>query len=306
MAGFFKNLFSKKDGGEERAAERPSSAPAGKKSELAKRSEACYRMGKEFVLKNDLERARLYLERASALYSNFEQVYDECEAFMYDCDEEIGALEEEELLFNELLDEVTMKAGELSGKQNYVWGILTLARFQVLLEKLSSCPGCGILGEIGKVLDLFSEGIRRELQPEEVGILQDFVLRIYDFGDSESFVNPDNQAPVEGGQPVQVFDLNGNSAFTSIHIFLDNCANLFEAGFDRADDAEPAELDFIPCTLMEDYYLRTVEGDIRRLPKLQEEIERIRSDFEFVKGAPDAEKIQERIRNWRGVDLLGA
>ena len=225
---------------------------------------------------------------------------------MYDCDEEIGALEEEELLYNELLDEVTEKAGELSGRQSYVWGILTLARFQVLLEKLSSCSGCGILGEIGQILNLLGEGIGRELQPEEVGCLQDFVLRLYDFGDSESFVNPDNQAPVDGGQPLQVFDLNGNSAFTSIHIFLDNCTYLFESGFDTAEDAEPAELDFIPCTLMEDYYLRTVEGDIRRLPKLQEEIERVRSDFEFVKGDPGAKEIQDRIRTWRAVDLLGA
>ena len=306
MAGFFKLVFSKIDNGAGHVAEQPSTASVRQRSRLAEQAETYYRMGKEFMLKNDLERARLYLERASTLYSNFEQVYDECEAFMYDCDEEIGALEEEELLYNELLDEVTEKAGELSGRQSYVWGILTLARFQVLLEKLSSCSGCGILGEIGQILNLLGEGIGRELQPEEVGCLQDFVLRLYDFGDSESFVNPDNQAPVDGGQPLQVFDLNGNSAFTSIHIFLDNCTYLFESGFDTAEDAEPAELDFIPCTLMEDYYLRTVEGDIRRLPKLQEEIERVRSDFEFVKGDPGAKEIQDRIRTWRAVDLLGA
>ncbi len=96
MAGFFKGLFSKKDNGAGHVAEQPSTASVRQRSRLAEQAETYYRMGKEFMLKNDLERARLYLERASTLYSNFEQVYDECEAFMYDCDEEIGALEEED------------------------------------------------------------------------------------------------------------------------------------------------------------------------------------------------------------------
>lgn len=306
MAGFFKGLFSKNTKKAEDAAEQSGAAPARERSVLARQSESYYRMGKELMRRDDLERARMYLERASTLYSSFEQVYGECEAFLYDCDEQIGALEEEQLLFNELLDEVEEKAGGLSGRQRYVWGILTLARFQVLFDRLSACPGCGILGEVGQMLDLFSEGIGRRLQQEELGQLQDFVLRLYDFGDSESFVDPENQVSVSGGQPLQVFDLNGNSGFTSIHIFMDNCANLFEDGFDRAEDAEPAELDFIPCTLMEDYYLRTTDGDIRRIPKLQEEMERIRSDCEFVKGDPDVQAIRERIRTWRSVDLLGA
>ena len=68
-------------------------------TELSKLSEKYYRMGKEYQLKGDLERARLYLDRASTIYSNFEQVYDECGTFMYDCDEQVGLLEEEDLLY---------------------------------------------------------------------------------------------------------------------------------------------------------------------------------------------------------------
>ena len=47
-----------------------------------------YEIGKLYQEKDDLERAKLYLERANTLYSNFDEVYDKCQSFMEDC--EIG------------------------------------------------------------------------------------------------------------------------------------------------------------------------------------------------------------------------
>lgn len=305
MAGFLKGLFTKKSN--EEVAETDTSVqgtPHREVTELSKLSEKYYRMGKEYQLKGDLERARLYLERASTIYSSFEQVYDECETFMYDCDEQVGMLEEEELLYNEILEEVMEKAEEITNRQSYIWGILSFARLQVVFRKLSACRNCEILCEMERVLDVLCHGIEQTMKEEELEYLQDFVSRFYDFCDSETFVKEENQIVLENGSSLQVFDLNGNSAATCLQIFLDKCAYILEGGFQMADYGEPAELDFIPGTLMVDYYLRTREEDPHEVSQIQAEVSRIWSDYEFVKGDPDIQSVVERAENYRKLDIL--
>lgn len=302
MAGFFKNLFSgkpEKESEEER--QRKQEAAWEEKAELTDSAEGCYRKGKEYLRKGDLERARLYLERASTLYSCFDQVFDECEVLMEDCDEQIGALEEEDLLYNELLEKVQERSEELDNAQNYIWGLLSLCRLQTIFDRLSGCPGCEILGELRRVLDLFDQGLEQELSVEEREYLNDFITRFYDFGDSEAFADLSNQVSTEDGKALQVFDLNGNTTFTCIHLFLDKCIYAFCGGWEAAEDAE---VDLIPCTLIEDYYLRTSEENLREIPKIQEEIGRIWSDYEFLETEPDAPAIRERMEGYRTLNLL--
>lgn len=305
MPGFLKNLFSGK-AEKENEAERQKKQEAAweDKAELTETAESCYRKGKEYQRKGDLERARLYLERASTLYSNFEQVFDESEVLMEDCDEQLGALEEEDLLYNELLEQVTEKAEEMTNRQNYIWGLLGLCRLQTVFDRLSSCPECEILGELKQVLDIFCQGLVRNLTEEEREDLQDFITRFYDFGDSESFADVRNQIRTENGKSLQIFDLNGNSTFTCLHLFLDKCIYAFCGGFERVEEAEPAETDFIPCTLLEDYYLRNYDGDIRENPQIRKEVARIWSDFEFVESDPDMRAVTERMEEYRKLDIL--
>ncbi len=297
MPGFFKNIFSgkvEKESETERL--KKQEAAWEEKAELTETAETCYRRGKEYLRKGDLERARLYLDRASTLYSNFEQVFDESEVLMEDCDEQIGALEEEDLLYNELLEQVTEKAEEFSNVQNYLWVLLSFSRFQAIFDRLSVCPECDILGELKRVLDIFIQGFRRELTEEEQEYLQDFILRFYDFGDSEAFADTTNQAAVTDGTALQVFDLNGNSAITCSHIFLDKCIYAFCNGFEAAEDAET---DLIPALLLEDYYLRTSEGDIRENLQVKEEISRIWDDYEFLESEPELQAVVERMESYR-------
>ena len=304
MSGFLKNLFggkSENDREGERLKEQ--SASWEEKAKLTETAESCYRRGKEYQRKGDLERARLYLDRASTLYSNFEQTFDESEVLMEDCDEQIGALEEEDLLYNELLEQVTERSEELSNTQNYIWGLLSLARFQGVFEKLSECPDCEILGELKKVLHLFCQGLGRPLNEEEQEYLQDFITRFYDFGDSEAFADTSNQIPVSGGKMLQVFDLNGNSTFSCMHIFMDKCIYAFCNG-GPLEEAEPAETDFIANTVLIDHFLRTYEEELRSIPKVQEEIGRIWSDYDFVQTMPDAAAVAERMRVYQKMDML--
>ena len=304
MAGFLKNLFTGKAEKEsEEQRKKKQEAAWEEKTELSETAEICYRKGKEYQRKGDLERARLYLERASTLYSNFDQVFEESEVLMEDCDEQIGALEEEDLIYNGLLEQVTEKAEELSNRQNYIWGLLSISRLQRMLERLSVCPECEILGELRQVLDIFCRGLAGDLTEKEREYLQDFITRFYDFSDSEAFADTANQVATAEGKALQVFDMNGNSMFTCFHIFLDKCIYVFCSSFGAVEDAEPAETDFIPCTLMEDYYLRTREGDIRGLPQIQEEIDRIWADCAFVGTDPDAQAVVERMNDYRDLDL---
>lgn len=302
MAGFLKGLFSKKS--EKEADEPQQAAPHREVTALSELSEKYYRMGKEYQLKGDLERARLYLERACTIYSNFDQVYDECESFMYDCDEQVGMLEEEELLYNDILEQVEEKAEELTNRQSYIWGILSFARLQKIFQKLSGCEECEILKETGRVLDTLCHGMEQTLAAEELEFLQNFVSRLYDFDNSEAFICEANHVSLENGRTLQVFDLTGNSMLTCFHLFLDKCAYILESGFHMADSGEPMELDFIPGTLMIDYFLRNEEGDPHEIPQIQAEIKRIWSDFTFVKSDPDHRVVIERTERYRELDIL--
>lgn len=305
MPGFLKNLFSGKAEKESEAEiQRKQEAAWEEKAELTETAESCYRKGKEYQRKGDLERARLYLERASTLYSNFEQVFDESEMLMEDCDEQIGALEEEDLIYNELLEQVTEKAEELSNRQNYIWGLLGMCRLQTVFDRLSSCPDCEILGELKRVLDIFCQGFVRHLAIEEQEYLQDFITRFACFDNQESFADINNYIVTEEDKRLQVFDLNGNCTLTCMHIFLDKCIYAFCEGFEGIEEAEPAETDFIPCTLLEDYYLRNYDGDIRENPQIQKEIARIWSDLAFVEADPDIEAVTERMEEYRKLDIL--
>ena len=108
-------LFGSKKKGLEELKEQ--AAALEKERKWSKLSEAYYLLGKEYQAQGDLERARLYLERACTLYSNFDEIFDACQSFMDDCDERLGALEDEPLLHNELLEQVEEKAEEFSNEE---------------------------------------------------------------------------------------------------------------------------------------------------------------------------------------------
>ncbi len=294
--------FGKKKQGIEGLKEQAASQEAS--MDLAKLAETYYEMGKAYAKEGDLERSRLYLERSCTIYSNFDEVYDKCGKFMDDCDERIGNLEGEALLGNELLEQVEEKAEVLSNRQKYYWGLMSLARFQVVFQHLADCDNCRILGELSQVLNMLYRTINENVRMEDLDYSLDFITRFYDFGDSEAFVNTKNQAALDSGAAIQLFDLNGNSTVTLLHLFVDKFISLLRDGFDTVEENEEAELDFIPCTLLIDYYLRTRYEELRKIPQIQAEISRIWADYDFVKGNPDAQEVIHRLEQYRRMDIL--
>ena len=303
MFGFLK----KKDGEEKKQAGSGKGQQASvyeAKMDLAGLSQAYYEMGKEYEEKGDLSRSRLYLERACTLYSNFDQVYDACQSFMDDCDERIGDLEEADILTNEVLWQVEERAEELTNAQKYLWGMMSLARFQGIFQHLADCENCRILGELSRVLDLLYRTVGQKSVQEDLDYSLSFITRFYDFCDSEDFVNTRNQVELDQGTTLQLFDLNGNSTVTCLHLFVDKFISVLQAGFETVEENEEAEVDFIPCTLMADYYLRNFEEDLRQIPQVQAELERIWSDYEFVRDGASVADVIHRIEKYRRMDIL--
>lgn len=272
--------------------------------ELGELAETYYELGKAYAEKGDSERARLYLERSSTLYSNFDQVCGSSEDFMDDCNERIGALEAKPLLGNKILEQVKEKSELLSNAQKYYWGLLSLARFQAVFQHLAGCQNCRILGEFSQVMDMLCRAVGQESQVEELDYSLDFITRFYDFCDSEAFVDTKNQAELGQGAPFQLFDLNGNSTVTLMHLFVDKFISVLRDGFGTVEGNEEAEVGFVPCTLLMDYYLRTREGDIQEIPQVRAEFNRIWSDYDFVKSHPVPQDVLHRLEQYRKLDIL--
>ena len=60
----------------------------------------------------------------------------------------------------------------------------------------------------------------------------------------------------------------------------------------------------IPVTLLPDYYLRNGQENLRAVPLLAEELERIRADFDFLRSDPVPSQIQSRLNQYVVMDIL--
>ncbi len=73
--------------------------------------------------------------------------------------------------------------------------------------------------------------------------------------------------------------------------------------FDEAEE-DDIQMEFAACGLLTDYYYRTSDTDAADEPKIKEETARIFSDYEFVKGNPDAASFRNRIAQYKKIMLV--
>lgn len=60
----------------------------------------------------------------------------------------------------------------------------------------------------------------------------------------------------------------------------------------------------VGCTLLPDYYVRTLGGKPEDIPQIKTELQRIRSDYEFVQSGPSWEQVEKRIAEYKQLDIL--
>ncbi len=274
---------------------------AQRNEDLAEIVKLYYGMGVRCMDSGDLDRAVMYFNRADAVYSSDDGIYEEVgEELIDDCSERRCRLDESDAFAPLVLHSVQKAAEDLDETQIRLVGILTLARFVKLGERLSFIPGCESLGELGEITSLIMRSFQEPISQDGFLYLKDFCDDFYKFTDSKCFFDINNQTDVPGGAPVQVFDLNGLMAMIELNLYLDSHLSLFAEN----EEPEVAECDFIPAALLPDYYLRTSKKPLAENPRIQKELERIQSDLEFISKRPSLQSIAKRVSEYSRLDIL--
>ena len=214
-----------------------------------------------------------------------------------DCSDRIGVLEEAPLLSNQIVEEIDDKRDGLGDAQVRVWSLLTLSRLVPMGAQLAQLPGCGVLGRLGKCVDLAVQSFQAPISQEEFDFLKTVCGELYALSDSQDFF-AGGEVPCAAGAPLQVFDLNGLTTLLGIEGLLD--------GQLRCLAGEPVEDDggLIPCALVPDYWIRTVGGDLRDIPQVKAELDRIWADRDFIRSGPTWTAVAQRIQSYRSLDLF--
>ncbi|MCM1541006.1 MAG: hypothetical protein NC121_07075 [Blautia sp.] len=277
-------------------------ARAQERNDLPALAKIYYDMGVHCMKNNDPNRAMMYLSRSDTIFSSRDDVYDQVpESLCDDCSERIGKLEEMPLLTNEIPERLEEQAGLfLDDLQIRLWGLMTMARLVRVGERLSGLPGCEVLGNLGQAVDLILRSLQERITQEEFQFLADTCDRLYELGDDECFSDMTQQAEVPGGMPIQAFDLNGLLVLTELNLYLDSHLRLLTQGQENSE----AEMGLVPCALLPDYYLRTCNTDLSQLPQISQETARIQDDYEFVRSRITWDDINQRIAQYKELDIL--
>lgn len=92
-------------------------------------AKACYELGTAFMDSGEMHRAVLWLHRADTIYSAQDEIYEAVgDELINDCTARIGRLEEEPLLYNDILTKTEEMAEQLEDLPYRMWGLLAMAR----------------------------------------------------------------------------------------------------------------------------------------------------------------------------------
>lgn len=263
-------------------------------------AKAYYDLGLSALKEENPGAAMLWLSRADTIYSAREDVYEQLgEKLTDDCSDKIGELEDAPLLANQMVEEIEDKMGELGDAQVRVWSLLTLSRLAPVGERLAALPGCGVLGTLGRCVELVVKSFQEAISQEEFNFLKTVCGDLYALSDDEAFF-AGGEIPCAAGAPLQVFDLNGMSTLLSVQGLLDGQL-LCLTGEPVQDDGG-----LIPCALVPDYWQRTAGGSLRDIPQVKAELDRIWADYDFVRSGPTWSAVAQRIEDYKALDIFAS
>ncbi len=258
-----------------------------------------------------LDEATLWLHRADTIYSAKDEVFEKASKkrlfrpeIADDCSGRIGTLEDAPLLYNTLPAEVEEKAESLHGGPKVrLWGLLSIARLVKLGERLAALPGCETLGQLGWAVDMVFQSLQSAPSREDYQRLLDFCNSLYDLSDSEAFY-AGGEIDVPGKAPFQVFDLNGMGVLLELNAYLDSHLRLVAALTQGKTDLPDEENGSVCCALLPDYYVRTLGRKPEEVPQVQAELQRIRSDYDFVCSVLSWDQAWQRLDGYKRQDIL--
>ena len=293
--------FGKKEGNapEERLAEFQ------RKKDWAGVSRTYYELGVAAMDAGSLNKAQLWLHRADTIYSADGNIYDRVgEKLMDDCSDRIGRLEEEDgLFYNAIPAEIETKAEELNDPQVRVWGVLSIARLVRLGERLGRLPGCEVLGQLDWAVDLMLRSLQTMPSQEAYQRLMDMCDALYELNGKKIYYTGEIEVP--GKAPFQLFDLNGLFGVEQeLNGYTDNHLRLLAALSQCMEEQPQAESSIVACALLPDYYVRSGADRLEDVPQIKAELQRIWSDYEFVRSGVTWEGVEKRIADYKQLDIL--
>ena len=282
-----------------------------KKQDWVGLARACYDLGVAAMERGSLNEAALWLHRADTIYSAKDEVFEKADknrlfypGIVDDCSDRIGTLEEAPLLQNTILAEIEEKAELLGGgPQVRLWGLLSMARLVKLGERLAALPGCEVLGRLGWAADMMFRSLQRNPSQEEYQCLMDICDGLYALSDSEAFYGG-GEIAVLSGAPFQVFDLNGMGVLLELNGYVDSHLRLVAALSQGREDLPEPETGIIGCTLLTDYYVRTLGGSPEDAPQVKAELGRIWDDYDFVRSGLTWAEAEQRLAAYKQLDIL--
>lgn len=276
-----------------------------KKKDWAELSKAYYELGVAAMEQGDLNKAQLWLHRADTIYSAKDEIYDKVgDKIIDDCSDRTGRLEDvDTLLYNAVPARIEEKAEELEDPQIRIWGLLSMARLVSLGTRLSALSGCEVLGELDWAVDMMLRSLQEPPTQEEYQRLMDVCNGLYELNGKPVYYC--GQMEVPGKAPFQVFDLNGMFGVEQeLNGYIDNHLRLLAALSQGADELPAGESSVVSCALLPDYYVRTGANQLEEIPPIKAELERIWSDYDFVRSGPTWAEVRQRIVEYKQQDIL--
>ena len=268
-------------------------------------SRTYYELGVAAMDAGSLNKAQLWLHRADTIYSADGNIYDRVgEKLMDDCSDRIGRLEEEDgLFYNAIPAEIETKAEELNDPQVRVWGLLSIARLVRLGERLGRLPGCEVLGQLDWAVDLMLHSLQTPPSQEAYQRLMDMCDALYELNGKKIYYTGEIEVP--GKAPFQLFDLNGLFGVEQeLNGYTDNHLRLLAALSQGMEEQPQAESSIVACALLPDYYVRSGADRLEDVPQIKAELQRIWSDYEFVRSGVTWEGVEKRIADYKQLDIL--
>ena len=276
-----------------------------RKKDWAGVSMTYYELGVTAMDAGDLHKAQLWLHRADTIYSADDNIYDKVgEKIMDDCSSRIGRLENEEgLFYNAVLAEIEARAEELNDLQIRLWGLLSIARLVQLGKRLARLPECEVLGQLDWAVDLIFHSLQILPSQEAYQRLMDMCNALYELNGKPIYYS--GEVEILGRVPFQLFDLNGLFGVEQeLNGYIDSHLRLLAALSQGAKELPEIESSIVGCALLPDYYVRSSADRLENILQIKAELQRIWSDYDFVRSDLTWEKAGKRIADYKRLDIL--
>ena len=133
--------------------------------------------------------------------------------------------------------------------------------------------------------------------------LMDMCNALYELNGKPVYYSGEIEVP--GRVPFQLFDLNGLFGVEQeLNGYTDNHLRLLAALSQGVEELPRAESSIVGCALLPDYYVRSGAERLEDVPQIKAELQRIWSDYDFVRSHLTLEEAGKRIADYKRLDIL--